>query len=86
MRVMVMVKATKSLEAGIFPGDPRAPKSYEDLFEKMGNFNEQLVDAGIMLAGEGLHPSSAGKRVRFSEGKRTVIDGPLTETKELVAG
>ena len=86
MRVLVMVKATKNSEAGILPGDPRAPKGYEDIFEKMGNFNEQLVEAGIMLAGEGLHPSSEGKRVRFSAGKRTVIDGPFTETKELVAG
>src|SRR6266849_933148 len=75
MRVMVMVKATKNSEAGIMPGDPRAPAGYE-----------KLVEAGIMLAGDGLHPSSNGKRVRFSSGKRTVIDGPFAETKELVAG
>jgi len=86
MRVMVMVKATKNSEAGILPGDPRAPAGYEKLFEEMGKFNEELVKAGIMLAGDGLHPSSNGKRVRFSSGKRTVIDGPFAETKELVAG
>jgi hypothetical protein len=87
MRVMVMVKATKNSEAGILPGDPRAPADYEKLFEAMGKFNEELVKAGVMLAGEGLHPSSKGKRVRFSAGgKRTVVDGPFTETKELVAG
>jgi len=83
---MVMVKATKNSEAGIMPGDPRAPAGYEKLFEEMGKFNEELVKAGIMLAGDGLHPSSNGKRVRFSSGKRTVIDGPFAETKELVAG
>lgn len=86
MRVMVMVKATKNSEAGIMPGDPGAPAGYEKLFEEMGKFNEELVQAGIMLAGEGLHPSSKGKRVRFSGSKRTVIDGPFAETKELVAG
>jgi hypothetical protein len=86
MRVMVMVKATKNSEAGILPGDPRAPVGYDKLFEEMGKFNEELVKAGIMLAGEGLHPSSKGKRVRFAGGKRTVIDGPFAETKELVAG
>src|ERR1700693_1662021 len=86
MRVMVMVKATKNSEAGILPGDPRAPAGYEKLFEQMGKFNEELVKAGIMLAGDGLHPSSKGKRVRFAGGKRTVIDGPFAETKELVAG
>jgi hypothetical protein len=86
MRVMVMVKATKNSEAGILPGDPRAPASYEKLFEEMGKFNEELVKAGVMLAGDGLHPSSKGKRVRFSGGKKTVIDGPFAETKELVAG
>ena len=86
MRVMVMVKATKNSEAGILPGDPRAPQGYDTLFEEMGRFNEELVKAGIMLAGDGLHPSSKGKRVRFSAGKKTVIDGPFTETKELVAG
>jgi Uncharacterized protein conserved in bacteria len=75
---MVMVKATKNSEAGTLPS--------EKLFADMGKFNEELVKAGIMLAGEGLHPSSKGKRVRFSGGKKTVIDGPFTETKELVAG
>ena len=78
MRVMVMVKATKNSEAGALPS--------EKLLAEMGKFNEELVKAGIMLAGEGLHPSSSGKRVRFSGGKKTVIDGPFTETKELVAG
>jgi hypothetical protein len=84
---MVMVKATKNSEAGILPGDPRAPEGYAKLLEDMGRFNEELVEAGVMLAGEGLHPSSRGKRMRFTAGgKRTVIDGPFTETKELVAG
>jgi hypothetical protein len=78
MRVMVMVKATKNSEAGVMPG--------EKLLADMGKFNEELVKAGIMQAGEGLHPSSKGKRVRFSSGKKTVIDGPFSETKELVAG
>lgn len=78
MRVMVMVKATKSSEAGLLPS--------EQLLTEMGTFNEQLVRAGIMLAGEGLKPSSAAKRIRFSSGTRTVIDGPFAETKELVAG
>ena len=78
MRVMVMVKATKNSEAGALPS--------EKLLADMGRFNEELVKAGIMLAGEGLHPSSKGKRVRFSGGKKTVLDGPFTETKELVAG
>ena len=78
MRVMVMVKATKDSEAGVMPS--------EKLLADMGQFNEQLVKAGIMLAGEGLHPSSKGARVRFSGAKRSVIDGPFTETKELVAG
>ncbi len=86
MRVMVMVKATKNSEAGILPGDPRAPAGYEQLFQEMGKFNEELVKAGVLLAADGLHPSSRGKRVRFSGGKKTVIDGPFTETKELVAG
>lgn len=86
MRVMVMVKATKNSEAGILPGDPRARAAYEKLFQEMGKFNEELVKAGVMLAGDGLHPSSRGKRVRFSGGKKTVIDGPFAETKELVAG
>ena len=78
MRVMVIVKATKNSEAGVMPS--------EKLFADMGKFNEELVKAGIMLAGDGLHPSSKGKRVRFSAGKKTVIDGPFSETKELVAG
>ncbi|HEY5547408.1 MAG TPA: YciI family protein [Gemmatimonadaceae bacterium] len=78
MRVMVMVKATADSEAGKMPT--------EQLLSDMMAFNEQLVKAGIMLAGDGLHPSSKGKRVRFSGSKRTVIDGPFTETKELIAG
>jgi hypothetical protein len=78
MRFMVMVKATKESEAGMMPD--------EKMFADMGKFNEELVKAGIMLAGEGLHPSSKGARVRFSGNKRTVIDGPFAETKELVAG
>jgi hypothetical protein len=78
MRVMVIVKATKNSEAGVLPS--------EKLLTDMGNFNEQLVKAGIMLAGEGLHPSSKGKRVRFSGGQKRVIDGPFSETKELIAG
>lgn len=78
MRVMVMVKATKDSEAGVLPST--------ELLTAMGKYNEELVKAGIMLAGEGLHPSSRGARVRFSGEKRTVIDGPFTETKELVAG
>jgi hypothetical protein len=73
-----MVKATKNSEAGMMPS--------EKLLTDMGNFNDELVKAGIMLAGEGLHPSRKGKRVRFSGGKKTVIDGPFAETKELVAG
>jgi hypothetical protein len=78
MRFMVMVKATKDSEAGIMPS--------EQLLAEMGKYNEELVKAGIMLAGEGLHPSSKGARVRFSGKQRTVIDGPFAETKELVAG
>ena len=78
MRFMVMVKATKESEAGVMPS--------EKLLTEMGKFNEELVKAGVMLAGEGLHPSSKGARVRFSGNKRTVIDGPFAETKELVAG
>jgi hypothetical protein len=78
MRVMVLVKATKDSEAGAMPE--------EKLLSDMGKFNEELVKAGVMLAGEGLHPSSKGKRVRFSGSKRTVLDGPFAETKELVAG
>jgi hypothetical protein len=75
---MVMVKATKESEAGQMPST--------ELLTAMGNFNEELVKAGVMLAGEGLHPSSKGKRVRFSGKQRTVVDGPFAETKELVAG
>lgn len=78
MRVMVMVKATEQSEAGVMPG--------EQLLADMGRYNEELVNAGIMLAGEGLHPSSKGARVRFSGKDRTVVDGPFAETKELVAG
>ncbi|MGO4331600.1 YciI family protein [Cupriavidus sp. 2TAF22] len=78
MRVMVMVKATSQSEAGKMPG--------EELLAAMGKFNEELVKAGVMLAGEGLHPSARGKRVRFSGSQRSVIDGPFAETKELVAG
>lgn len=78
MRVIVMVKATKDSEAGVMPD--------EKILTAMGHFNDELVEAGIMLAGEGLHPTSRGKRVRFSGTKRTVIDGPFAETSELVAG
>jgi hypothetical protein len=78
MRVMVIVKATKNSEAGKMPS--------QQLLTEMGKFNEELVKAGIMLAGDGLKPSSMGKRIRFSGGKKTVVDGPFTETKELVAG
>ena len=83
-----MVKATKTSEAGILPGDPRAPAGFGELLEQMGKFNEELVKAGVLLAADGLHASRKGKRVRFtsSGGKRTVVDGPFTETKELVAG
>ena len=78
MRVMVLIKADDNSEAGILPD--------ERLLTEMGDFNEELVKAGVMLAGEGLHPSSKGKRVRFSGDRRTVIDGPFAETKELIAG
>jgi hypothetical protein len=78
MRVMVMVKATKESEAGVMPS--------EKLLTDMGKYNEELVNAGIMLAGEGLHPSSKGVRVKFSGEKRSVTDGPFAETKELIAG
>ena len=81
MKVMVLVKATKDSEAGIMP-----TKEMEEMLTAMGAFNEELVKAGIMLQGEGLKPSSAGKRVQFSGKSRTVIDGPFAETKELVAG
>jgi len=78
MRVMVLVKATKSSEKGEMPS--------EKLLAEMGKYNEELVKAGVMLAGEGLHPSSKGKRVRFSGTQRTLVDGPFTEAKELIAG
>ncbi|HEX9009815.1 MAG TPA: YciI family protein [Holophagaceae bacterium] len=78
MRVMVLVKASRDSEAGVLPD--------EKLLSAMGQYNEALVKAGIMLAGEGLHPSSRGARVRFSGAQRAVIDGPFTETKELIAG
>ena len=78
MRVMVLVKATSDSEAGTMPST--------ELLEAMGKYNEELVNAGVMLAGEGLHPSAKGKRVAFDGPKRTVIDGPFTETRELVAG
>ena len=78
MRVMVIVKATKNSEAGLMPS--------EKLLADMGRFNEELAKAGVMLAGEGLRPSSQGKRVRFGGGKKTVVDGPFAETKELIAG
>jgi hypothetical protein len=78
MRVMVMIKADKDSEAGVMPS--------EQLLTEMGKYNEELVKAGVMLAGEGLHPSSKGVRVKFSGEKRTVIDGPFTEAKELIAG
>jgi hypothetical protein len=78
MRFMVIVKANKDTEAGVMPS--------EQLLREMGNYNEELVKAGIMLSGEGLAPSSKGARIKFSSDKRTVVDGPFTETKELVAG
>jgi hypothetical protein len=78
MRVIVMVKATKESEAGVLPN--------KEILAEMGRFNEQLVKAGVMLAGEGLHATAKGKRVRFEGAKKTVIDGPFAETKELIAG
>jgi hypothetical protein len=78
MRVMVIVKADKNTEAGVMPS--------EQLLREMGNYNEELVKAGIMKAGEGLHPSSKGVRIEFLGNKRTVVDGPFAETKELIAG
>ena len=78
MKFMIIIKADKNTEAGVMPS--------EKVLTEMGNFNEELVNAGIMLAGEGLHPSSKGARVRFSGGKQTVIDGPFAEAKELIAG
>lgn len=78
MRFLVMVKASAESEAGVLPS--------KELLTEMGTFNEELVKAGVMLEGEGLHPSSKGVRVKFSGAKRTVVDGPFTETKELIAG
>jgi hypothetical protein len=78
MRVMVIVKATENSEKGVMPS--------EQLLSDMGKFNEELVKAGIMLAGDGLQPSSKGKRIKFSGSRRTVVDGPFAETKELIAG
>ena len=78
MRVMVIVKASKESEAGVMPD--------EKALTEMGNYNQQLANAGIMLEGAGLHPTSKGKRIRFSGSQRTVIDGPFAETKELIAG
>jgi hypothetical protein len=78
MRFMILIKATKESEAGVLPD--------EKLLADMGTFNEELVKAGVMLDGEGLHPSSKGARVRFSGNKRTVFDGPFAESKELIAG
>ena len=78
MRFMVMIRANKDSEAGIMPS--------EELLTEMGKYNEELVKAGVLLAGEGLHPSSKGARVKFSGAKRTVTDGPFAETKELIAG
>jgi hypothetical protein len=78
MRFMVLVKANKDSEAGVLPD--------KKLLTEMGKFNEELAKAGVMLAGEGLQPSSKGARVKFSGGRRTVVDGPFTETKELIAG
>jgi hypothetical protein len=84
MRVMVIVKATKKSEVGVKPGDP----GFDKLVEEMGRFNQELVDAGVILSADGLHPSSRGKRVLVSASgeERTVVDGPFTETKELIAG
>lgn len=78
MKVLVIVKATPESEAGVMPS--------EEMLREMGRFNDELVQAGVMLAGEGLHPSSKGKRVRFSGRSRMVLDGPFAETKELIAG
>src|SRR6476659_8346025 len=78
MRFMVLAKANKDSEAGVMPS--------REILAAMGKFNEELVKAGVLLAGEGLHPSSKGKRVKFSGGKHTITDGPFTESKELIAG
>jgi hypothetical protein len=84
MRVMVIIKADKKSEAGVLP--TKETKETKEMFAAMGKFNEALVKAGLMLAGEGLQPSSKGRRVRFSGQQRTVIDGPFPETKELIGG
>ena len=81
MRFIVLVKATKESEKGLAPTEKT-----QKMFAEMGKFNDELIKAGVMLAGEGLHPSSGGVRVKFQGGKRTVIDGPFSETKELIAG
>ncbi len=78
MRFMLIVKASKESEAGVMPT--------REILAEMGNFNEQMVKAGVMLAGEGLHPSSKGVRIRYSGAERTIVDGPFSETKELIAG
>ncbi|NKQ12277.1 MULTISPECIES: YciI family protein [unclassified Pseudomonas] len=78
MRFMVMIKANRDTEAGVMPS--------EDILAAMGQYNEELVNAGVMLGGEGLHPSSRGARVRFNEGQPSVVDGPFVETRELIAG
>jgi hypothetical protein len=78
MRFMVMIKANRDTEAGVMPS--------EDILAAMGQYNEELVNAGVMLGGEGLHPSSRGARVRFNEGQPSVVDGPFAETRELIAG
>ena len=78
MRFMVMIKANQDTEAGVMPS--------EEVLAAMGQYNEELVNAGVMLGGEGLHPSSRGARVRFSEGQTSVVDGPFAETRELIAG
>jgi hypothetical protein len=78
MRFMVMIKANRDTEAGVMPS--------EDILAAMGQYNEELVNAGVMLGGEGLHPSSRGARVRFNEGQTSVVDGPFAETRELIAG
>jgi hypothetical protein len=78
MRFMMLIKANEESEAGVMPS--------QELLDQMENYNQELVEAGVMLAGEGLHPSSKGARVKFSGDKRTVVDGPFTEAKELIAG
>ena len=83
MRFMVIVPASEESEAGVLPKNVERDK---EMFTRMGKFNEEMVKAGVMLAGEGLHPTSKGARIKFSGGKTTVIDGPFTESKELIAG